>query len=376
MPEKILSSRTLSSAMLKRIAETELRESPKVRKRALRELRDWIKSQSHISNCRTDSNFLLRFLRMKKFEVADTTKVLDKYLRMRSQHPSWFASLDVREPKLNKLINDGYIFVLPRRDANGRRVVYSRAAAMDATVCTAADVMRAHLLTFEALLEEEDVQVNGVTYVFDERDVNWSHISVWTPSEVSKAFSCCERALPLRHREINFVHLPWTMSLVFQFAKSLLSQKIRERFRTHASFEKLVEHVPADILPMEVAGSEGDMPMAEMIDQWKAVLEERRETILALDLVDYGIENVGSDASVTSSTDSIAEAVVSSSEDSDTASVEESSKSETSSTSASPSPASSTSTAATTSKSKSKSKSKKSKRNNTSSKNLITASVC
>merc|ERR1712004_423207 len=82
---------------------------------------------------------------------------------------------------------------------------------------------------------------------FDERDVNWSHISVWTPSEVSKAFSCCERALPIRHREINFVHLPWTMSIVFQFAKSLLSQKLRERFRTHANFDKLGDAVPTSI---------------------------------------------------------------------------------------------------------------------------------
>ena len=93
----------------------------------------------------------------------------------------WFANLDINEPKLNQLISDGYCFVLPERDSKGRKVVYSRASTMDANLFTAADVMRAHLLTFEALLEDEDVQVNGVTYVFDERDVNWSNISVWTP---------------------------------------------------------------------------------------------------------------------------------------------------------------------------------------------------
>merc|ERR1711976_780997 len=223
----------------------------------------------------------------------------DKYLRMRAQNPAWFANLDIREPKLNQLITDGYCFVLPQRDAKGRKVVYSRAAAMDASLFTAADVMRAHLLTFEALLEDEDVQVNGVTYVFDERDVNWSHISVWTPSEVSKAFSCCERALPLRHREIHFVHLPWTMSLVFQFAKSLLSQKLRERFRTHANFDKLTEHIPASILPAEAGGR---VPMSEMIDQWKAVLEARRESVLSLDEVEYSIENVTTSTTTSSTT--------------------------------------------------------------------------
>merc|ERR1719211_836816 len=300
MPEKvedILSSYTMNPATLRRVAETELHESPKTRKRALRELRDWLKSQPHISGCRTDNNFLLRFLRMKKFESAETIKVLDKYLKMRSQNPGWFANLDINEPKLNQLISDGYCFVLPERDSKGRKVVYSRASTMDANLFTAADVMRAHLLTFEALLEDEDVQVNGVTYVFDERDVNWSHISVWTPSEVSKAFSCCERALPLRHREIHFVHLPWTMSLVFQFAKSLLSQKLRERFTTHANFDKLAEHIPASILPEEAGGQ---VPMSVMIDQWKAVLEERRQAILSLDQVEYGIEN--SETSTTSKT--------------------------------------------------------------------------
>jgi len=289
MPEKLeIQSYTMTSAALKKVAETELRESAKTRKRALRELRDWLKSQPHISGCRSDNSFLLRFLRMKKFEVSDTIKVLDKYLKIRTQNPNWFTQLDIQEPKLNKLISDGYIFVLPQRDSKGRRMVYSKASAMDASIFTASDVMRAHLMTFEALLEDEDVQVNGVTYVFDERDVNWSHISVWTPSEVSKAFSCCERALPIRHREINFVHLPWTMSIVFQFAKSLLSQKLRERFRTHANFDKLGDAVPTSILPQEAGGC---VPMADMVDKWKAVLEERREALLSLERIEYGKEN-------------------------------------------------------------------------------------
>merc|ERR1712083_732143 len=74
----------------------------------------------------------------------------------------------------------------------------------------------------------------------------------------------------------------------FQFAKSLLTQKLRDRFRTYANFDKLTENVPVSILPAEAGGQ---VPMAVMIDQWKAVLEERQETILSLDQVEYGIEN-------------------------------------------------------------------------------------
>ena len=71
-------------------------EDGKRRRKALTEVRQWIKSQPHIKKMRLDSNFLLRFLRMQKFEVATSCEILDKYLTMRWQHPSWFQNLDCR----------------------------------------------------------------------------------------------------------------------------------------------------------------------------------------------------------------------------------------------------------------------------------------
>merc|ERR1711910_100511 len=137
-------------------------------------------------------------------------------------------------------------------------------------------------MTFETLLNDEENQVKGFTYVMDEKCVSWSQISIWTPSEVSKAFSCCERALPMRHREIHFLNLPWTMSLIFQFAKSLLSEKIRKRFQTHTSIESLAGVVDSSILPLEYGGSK---PVKECIENWKAELEQHRASLLDLDLL-------------------------------------------------------------------------------------------
>ena len=67
-----------------------------MRKRALAEVRKWLKSQSHIRRVRLDSSFILRFLRMQKFEMKETCEILDKYLTMRHQHPAWFQNLDCR----------------------------------------------------------------------------------------------------------------------------------------------------------------------------------------------------------------------------------------------------------------------------------------
>jgi len=262
------------------IAKKELNETNKLRKKAIADVRKWIKSQSNFRRARLDASFILRFLRMQKFDTKESCEILDKYLTMRVQHPTWFQNLDCRDQAISDLVDKGYIFVLPERDQHGRRVIFSQAAAFDSSRYTVSDLMRTHVMTFETLLNDEENQVRGFTYIFDEKDVSWSHISMWTPSEVSKAFSCCERALPMRHKDIHFLHLPWTMSLIFQFAKSLLSDKIRNRFKTHSNLEHLQKSVEPSILPAEYGGS---VSTKDCIISWKKELEENRASVLELD---------------------------------------------------------------------------------------------
>jgi len=264
------------------VAQNELNETNKLRKKALADVRKWIKNQPHLRRTRTDANFILRFLRMQKFDIKESCEILEKYLTMRVQYPAWFQNLDCRDSALSELVDAGYIFVLPDRDQHGRRVIFSQAAAFDSSKYNVSDLMRAHVMTFETLLNDEENQVRGFTYIFDEKDVSWSHISIWTPTEVSKAFSCCERALPMRHKDIHFLNLPWTMGLIFQFAKSLLSEKIRNRFKTHSNLDHLQKSVETEILPAEYGGK---LSTKECIQKWKQELEENRSALLDLDLL-------------------------------------------------------------------------------------------
>ena len=63
---------------------------------------------------------------------------------------------------------------------------------MDPTRFTASDQMRSMLVGFESLIDDEENQVRGFTYIFDEKELGLSIITLWTPSDVSKAFQCCE----------------------------------------------------------------------------------------------------------------------------------------------------------------------------------------
>lgn len=279
-------ARVLSKSELRKLAQEDLNETTKTRRKALEDLREWIDQQDadkYACLLNATDEFLLRFLRMQKTDVQKAAKVLDNYLGFRTNNPEWF-NLDVKDETLNELMTSGYILVLPGRDANGRRVVFSRAAYADSTRYTSADIMRAHLVTYEALLMDEENQINGITYLFDEEGITFSNVAMWTPSDVTAAFKGAEKAVPIRHSEINIVGMPWIMTLIFQFAKSLLSYKLRSRLHTQASFEKVREFFPAESLPEEYGGK---IPLQEMVESWKAELEQRREKILSLSSMKY-----------------------------------------------------------------------------------------
>ena len=135
-----------------------------------------------------------------------------------------------------------------------------------------------NLVHLQALLEEEENQIRGFTYIFDCSGLTLSHLSIWTPQEVGKVFSICEKNLPMRHRDINLLMLPFPMWAVFEFCKTLLSAKIRKRFSVHSSLDKLVTKLGGvDILPQEYGGRK---PIADMTREWAGELQEKRSSLL------------------------------------------------------------------------------------------------
>ncbi|RVE46062.1 hypothetical protein evm_009286 [Chilo suppressalis] len=108
------------------VAEAELRETQNARKQALAALRSWMEQNPKFMAIRTDSNFLLRFLRAKKFSVPMAQEAIERYILLRQSWGIAFNQLDYQLPVMMELIDLGYIFVSPFKDKAGRRVVVYR----------------------------------------------------------------------------------------------------------------------------------------------------------------------------------------------------------------------------------------------------------
>lgn len=96
-------------------AKRELREDELIRKHALENFRQWIQKNPRLENCRLDANFLLRFLRFKKFSVPQAQEALERYLLLRQTFSIAFRELDVRNTRINELLDRGVVFSSPNR---------------------------------------------------------------------------------------------------------------------------------------------------------------------------------------------------------------------------------------------------------------------
>ncbi|XP_014241651.1 clavesin-1-like isoform X2 [Cimex lectularius] len=280
MPDQMLSGE------LKELAFKDLREDDTVREESLRQIKDWIEKNPDIKYCRTDTPFLLRFLRTKKFSVPLTQAMIERYIAIRQLYPNWFQKLDPQDEKMMGLIDAGYCIPLPERDELGRRVILTNTGAFDPSKYTSEDMVRMHSLVVESLLDEEENQIRGYTQIYDESGLTMAHLSIWSLIDIRNIIKCIQNSLPMRHKSTQLINLPPSAGKIFEFFTALLSDKLKKRLVVHKNLDELKKDISVDILPAEYGGK---TPMAEMISKFKKELLTKREALLALDKLEIDL---------------------------------------------------------------------------------------
>jgi hypothetical protein len=126
-------------------------------------------------------------------------------------------------------------------------------------------VMKAIMVCFESLLEEDENQVLGFTYILDESGITTTHLAnLWHPSEMTKIWATTEKGMPMRHRSLEFLKLPLIVGAVFNFAKTLMSSKIQKRIVVYKNDADFKKNYDVSMLPQEYGGK---IPMADMIGE-------------------------------------------------------------------------------------------------------------
>ncbi|KAG8229848.1 hypothetical protein J437_LFUL009123 [Ladona fulva] len=272
---------------LRSVALEELRETESSREASLAQLRSWIHCHPAIKTCRTDSVFLLRFLRTKKFSVPQAQEILERYLTIRQAYPIWFRGLSVDDKIVNEILDCGYLIPLPQRDQFGRKVILSCPGRLDSHKYTATDVIRTHSVVVEVLMDDEESQIKGFVYINDERGLQMSHLSMWTFNELRRITKCIQNSTPMRHKETHFINMPSFANKLIEFVISILSEKLKKRVKFHNSIDDLKDYIDPKILPKEYGGS---ISTVDMIVDFKKLMYERRDSVHALEEMNISVQ--------------------------------------------------------------------------------------
>lgn len=180
---------------LKEMAEIELRETEEIRTNAIKAMRDWAISNPRIVKIRLDSNFLLQFLRHRKFSIPMAQDALEKYLVLTNYslegiYP--YIHIDLEIPNIQYLLKEGTVFVLPKRDKHGRRVIFYRAASFNPSKHLNWEVSKLVTYMFRALLEDEENQIRGIVHIVDTTGFGLNFMTVYAPRDSIRIYKNAE----------------------------------------------------------------------------------------------------------------------------------------------------------------------------------------
>ncbi|XP_058837462.1 clavesin-2-like [Topomyia yanbarensis] len=261
------------------LARDELRESDEIRDQSLAQIRDWIAKNAAIKFCRSDSSFLLRFLRVRKFNHLAACESVERYLVMRQRYADWFRKLDTTQAWVDEMIDDWPILPLGY-DEIGRLLILIKMGNFDLKKFVNVDQIRMMMMILESYYEEERVQIAGSVFILDSTGLTMSHIAQWPLSDIKNFVDCVNHTFPLRIKEVHTVNLPRYAIAVSELCVSFASPKLKKRIHCHRSIDDLIKHVKLASLPKEYGG---EVPINTFKHNLRVLLSKHRSTILNLD---------------------------------------------------------------------------------------------
>lgn len=243
----------ISESALK-IAESELRETPEIKKAAILELRDLLHASPELY-FKDDDEFLLVFLRACHFYPQSALKKMKSVAAFRKDYAHLVRGLQL-EPLKEKLLYGNIINVLKNCDQFGRRVMILNVGGIwDPEFVSGEESFQllygAHLV---ALLEPE-TQIRGVVCILDFDGLSFKQVKVLTPNYLIRLLAFIQDAFPLRLKEVHVIKQPFIFKAVWSLAKPLINEKLRNRIHFHGGdMKSLHKFLEPDYLPRNFGG--------------------------------------------------------------------------------------------------------------------------
>ena len=262
---------TLGKQLLsKAISELNEPETNEERLQKIDKLRNtFIEQNKNLRLIRSDDLFILKYLRAKKFDHDQALNMMTNY---HNQLQSWpEVSKKVEDPASVKYVFDAGSFVALRQKAyDGSTICIGRLGK--SRMQTFID-FAAFIISYNRLVEEEEVQINGITVIQDLNYVNY-YVAKQLTSIAWRNIKLFENAMPIRLKSLNFVNGSVILDMLYTIMRPFMKAKFRQRVsllgKNYAYLHKIID---PSILPSDYGGTGEDLDR-RAATWWKSVVYE------------------------------------------------------------------------------------------------------
>ena len=212
--------------------------------------------------------FLLRFLRSQRFDQDKALTFLNNYHTYFKNWPELFEK--VKNPELIKYAFEAGCFIpLNGRALDGSIVAIDRPGRLENIDFI--DYVAAVIISLNALLNEENNQIHGITWILDKKYLTFQLLQQLNPDVAKKFIDLFEGALPIKVRSINFVNDSKYFYAIFLIASLFISNRNRSLLTFHSiNFASLQKLVDESVLPPEYGGKGPSIAVAAK--RWKDLI--------------------------------------------------------------------------------------------------------
>lgn len=241
---------------LETVARLELGETPEVKRSSLTQLRQLIEKDGGL-RVPPDDDFLLMFLRIRKYNVPEALERIRRYFRARKNMPEYFEEVTTSSALYETVFREHKLIMYANeRDLLGRVVSVTNCGAWSSDICSIPELFRCGLWAMECNLLEEETQIRGYVAVLDLKGFGTHHLMQMTPWFLARLISITQDCLPVRLKGIYFLNTPAVFEVVYAIAKPFLSAKLKSRIHFIGSdLSPLCGVIPSELIPEEFGGT-------------------------------------------------------------------------------------------------------------------------
>lgn len=213
-------------------------------------------SESGVTFDRMDGKFLLRFLRARKFNIDRAVQLYVNYYKYK--HKFCHQLVEFHPQYVSNVLNAGMFGVLESPLKNGSRALCVIPSRWDYVTIPPNDPYKTFLIILEKLLEDEEVQVHGISIFDNLEGSSWHLMYAFLRADILQKGALVELqdSFPIRFKGFHMLNQPWYLSMIMTVVRPFLSQKHRDRIQAHGdNYSALYEQLDKALLPENFGGS-------------------------------------------------------------------------------------------------------------------------